>query len=181
MSAESFIPVSAPLLDGNEKRYLAECIDSGWISSEGPFVQRFEETLARRVRRTWGIAVCNGSAALDAAFEALGIGAGDEVIVPAFTIISCVGQLIRSGAIPVLVDSEPHTWNMDVAQIEAKITPRTRAILMVHIYGLPVDVDPLLQVARRHGLLVLEDAAQMHGQTYRGRPCGSFGDLSTFS
>jgi perosamine synthetase len=103
------------------------------------------------------------------------------VILPAFTIISCVGQIVRSGATPVLVDSDPLTWNMDVDQIESRITPRTKAIMIVHIYGLPVDVDPVLDLAERHGLLVIEDAAEMHGQTYKGRPCGSFGDVSTFS
>jgi perosamine synthetase len=176
-----FIAVNEPLLDGNEKNYLLQCIESGWISSEGPFVRRFEQAMCQRVNRKWGVAVCNGTAALDAAIEALGIGAGDEVILPAFTIISCVGQIVRSGARPVLVDSDPLTWNMAVEQIEEKITPRTRAIMMVHIYGLPVDVEPVLDIAQRHGLHVLEDAAQMHGQTYRGQPCGSFGEVSTFS
>jgi perosamine synthetase len=176
-----FIPVNEPLLDGNEKKYLLECIDSGWISSEGPFVKEFEERFAARVARTHGIAVTNGTAALDAAIDALEIGPGDEVILPAFTIISCVGQIVRAGAKPVLVDSDPITWNMDVGQIEAKITSRTRAIMIVHIYGLPVDVDSVLEIAKRHGLKVIEDAAEMHGQTYRDRPCGSFGDISVFS
>jgi perosamine synthetase len=175
------IPVNEPLLDGNEKRYLLECIDSGWISSEGPFVKSFEEKFAARFGRKHAIAVSNGTAALDAAIEALGIGPGDEVIMPSFTIISCVMQIVRNGAKPVLVDSDPRTWNMDVKAIEQKITPRTKAIMAVHIYGLPVDMDPLLALARRHDLKVLEDAAQMHGQTYKGKACGSFGDLSTFS
>lgn len=175
------IPVNTPLLDGNEKKYLAECIDSGWISSEGPFVQRFEAAFAARVGCRHGVAVCNGTAAIDAAIEALGIAAGDEVIVPAFTIISCIGQIVRAGATPVLVDSDPFTWNMNVRQVEARITPRTRAIMAVHIYGLPVDMDPLLAIAARHGLTVIEDAAQAHGQTYQGRPCGSFGAVATFS
>lgn len=175
------IPVNEPLLDGNEKRYLLECIETGWISSEGPFVKQFEQQFAARVERRHGIAVSNGTAALDAAIEALGIGPGDEVIMPAFTIISCIGQLVRAGAKPVLVDSDPITWNMDVGQIEAKITPQTKAIMVVHIYGLPVDMDPVLDIARRHGLKVLEDAAQMHGQTYKGQACGSFGDIGTFS
>ena len=181
MASTDFIAVNEPLLDGNEKAYLAECIDTGWISSEGPFVERFERAFANRVGRKWGVAVCNGTAALDAAIEALGIGAGDEVILPAFTIISCIGQLIRCGARPVLVDSDARTWNMDVTQIEEKITPRTKAIMVVHTYGLPVDMDPVLQIAKRHGLFVIEDAAEAHGQTYRSRPCGGFGDLSTFS
>ena len=181
MAADDFIAVNEPLLDGNEKKYLAQCIDTGWISSEGPFVQQFEQALAARVSRKWCVAVCNGTAALDAAIEALGIGPGDEVIMPAFTIISCIGQLIRCGARPVLVDSDARTWNMDVSQIEARITPRTKAIMVVHLYGLTADLDPILDIARRHGLRVLEDAAESHGQTYNGRPCGSFGDISTFS
>ncbi len=175
------IPVNEPLLDGNEKKYLLECIETGWISSEGPFVSRFESLFAARVGRRHGIAVCNGTAAIDAAVEALGIGPGDEVIMPAFTIISCISQIVRAGAKPVLVDSDPRTWNMDVSQIEARITSRTKAILLVHIYGLPADVAPVLEMARRYGLKVIEDAAEMHGQTYRGEPCGSFGDISVFS
>lgn len=175
------IPVNQPLLDGNEKKYLNQCIDTGWISSEGPFIKQFEEHFATRVARKHGIAVCNGTAALDAAIEALGIEAGDEVIMPTFTIISCIGQIVRAGAKPVFVDSDPVTWNMDVAQIEARITPRTKAIMAVHIYGLPVDMNAVLDIAKRHGLRIIEDAAQMHGQTYRGIPCGSFGDISTFS
>lgn len=175
------IPVNEPLLDGNEKKYLLECIETGWISSEGPFVKKFEEQFAARVSRKHGVAVCNGTAALDAAVEALHIGPGDEVIMPAFTIISCIGQIVRAGARPVLVDSDPVTWNMDVSQIEAKITPRTKAIMVVHIYGLPVDMDPVLEIAGCYRLKIIEDAAQMHGQMYKSKPCGSFGDISTFS
>jgi perosamine synthetase len=177
----NFIPVNEPHLDGNEKKYLAECIDTGWISSEGPFVKRFEETFAARMGRRHGIAVCNGTAALDAAVEALGIGPGDEVILPTFTIISCINQIVRSGATPVLVDANPLTWNMDVTQIEAKVTPRTKAIMVVHIYGLTVDMNPVRDICERHGLKLIEDAAEAIGQTYRGRPCGSFGDISTVS
>lgn len=176
-----FIPVNEPVLDGNEKKYLLECIETGWISSEGPFIREFEQKFADRVNRKHGIAVTNGTAAIDAAVDALGIGPGDEVIMPAFTIISCITQIVRCGATPVLVDSNPVTWNMDVAQIEAKITVRTKAIMVVHIYGLPVDMGPVLNIAKRHGLKIIEDAAEMHGQSYRGRPCGCFGDISTFS
>lgn len=176
-----FIPVNEPMLDGNEKQYLMECIETGWISSEGPFVKEFEQKFAARMGRKYGVAVCNGSAAIDATIEALGIGPGDEVIMPAFTIISCIGQIVRNGGVPVLVDSDPVTWNMDVAQIEPKITRRTKAIMIVHIFGLPVDVAPVLDIASRYGLKVVEDAAEMHGQTYNGKPCGSFGDISTFS
>ena len=176
-----FIPVNEPLLDGNEKKYLLECIETGWISSEGPFVKEFEQKFAERVGRMHGIAVTNGTAALDVAVEALDIGQGDEVIMPTFTIISCINQIVRNGAKPVLVDSDPVTWNMDVSQIEEKVTPCTKAIMIVHIYGLPVDVDPVLDIAERYGLKVIEDAAEMIGQTYRGKPCGNFGDISTFS
>jgi perosamine synthetase len=175
------IPVNEPLLDGNEKKYLCECIDTGWISSEGPFVKEFEARFAARVGRKYGIAVSNGSVAIDAAVVALGIGEGDEVIMPTFTIISCAAAVVRTGAVPVLVDSDPITWNMDFEQIETKITPRTKAIMVVHIYGLPVDMDPILALADKYGLKIIEDAAEMHGQTYRGRPCGSFGKISTFS
>lgn len=175
------IPVNEPLLDGNEKKYLLECIDTGWISSEGPFVERFEQAFARRVGRRHAVAAANGTAALDIAVEALAIGPGDEVILPTFTIISCIHQIVRAGATPVLVDSDPLSWNMDVEQVAAKITPRTKAIMAVHIYGLPVDMDPLLALAERHGLKLIEDASQMLGQTYKDRPCGSFGDISTFS
>jgi perosamine synthetase len=175
------IPVSEPLLNGNERRYVNECLDSGWISSEGPFSRKFEEQFAKRVGRRHGIAVCNGSAALEAAVAALGIGPGDEVILPSFTIISCAAAVIRSGATPVLVDSDPSTWNLDPSNLEALVSLRTKAIMVVHIYGLPVDMDPVLALAARHGLHIIEDAAEMHGQSYRGKPCGSFGSISTFS
>jgi perosamine synthetase len=175
------IPVNEPLLNGNEKHYLNECIDTGWISSEGPFIRKFEEGMAGLAQRKHGIAVCNGTVALEAAIAALELKPGDEVILPSFTIISCAAAVVRRGCVPVLVDSDPLTWNMDVSQIEPRITPRTRAIMAVHIYGLPVDMDPLLALARKYGLKVIEDAAEMHGQTYNGKPCGSFGDLSTFS
>lgn len=175
------IPVNEPLLDGNEKKYLIECIDTGWISSEGPFVTRFEKDMAAAVGRRHGIAVCNGTAALEVSVAALDLKPGDEVIMPTFTIISCAAAVIRLGCVPVLVDCDPITWNMDVTRIEARITPRTRAIMVVHTYGLPVDMAPVLAIAEKHGLKIIEDAAEMHGQTYRGRSCGSFGDLSIFS
>jgi perosamine synthetase len=176
-----FIPVNTPLLNGNEKKYLAECIDTGWISSEGPFVKEFEGRFASRVNRKFGISVCNGSVALDLAVAALGLGKGDEVIMPSFTIISCAAAIVRSGAVPVLVDSDAETWNMKISEIESRITRKTKAIMVVHIYGLPVDMDPLLEIAGKHGLKIIEDAAEMHGQDYKGKACGSFGDISCFS
>jgi len=177
----SFIPVNEPLLNGNEKEYLLECLNTGWISSEGPFVREFEEKMSARVNRKFGIAVCNGTAALETAVAALELESGDEVIMPTFTIISCAAAVVRRGCIPVLVDSDPATWNMDVSQVEEKINSKTKAIMVVHIYGLPVDIDPVLDLAKKYGLYVIEDAAEMHGQTYKGKPCGSFGDLSIFS
>ncbi|HEX2722813.1 MAG TPA: DegT/DnrJ/EryC1/StrS aminotransferase family protein [Gemmatimonadaceae bacterium] len=176
-----FIPVNQPVLDGNERKYLSQCIDTGWISSEGPFIREFEERFAARVGRRHGVAVCNGSAALDAACAAIGLDSGDEVIMPTFTIISCAAALTRLGVTPVLVDCDSSTWNMDVSALEQLITPRTKAIMAVHIYGLPVDMDPVLALAGKHRLVVIEDAAEMIGQTYYDRPCGSLGTISTFS
>lgn len=176
-----FIPVNEPLLNGNEKKYLCECIDTGWISSEGPFVKEFEQKMCATAGRKYGIAVSNGTAALEVAVQALGIGNGDEVIMPTFTIISCAMAVTKLGAVPVLVDSDIHTWNMNVDEIEAKITDKTKAIMIVHLYGLPVEVDKILSLAKKYNLKVIEDAAEMHGQTYNGKPCGSFGDISTFS
>ena len=177
----NFIPVNEPLLNGNEKKYLNECIDTGWISSEGPFIKKFEEDFAKRVNRKHAIAVANGTVAIDAAIEALGISKGDEIILPSFTIISCVSQILRNGAKPVFVDSDIKNWNMNVAQIEEKITTHTKAIMVVHIYGLPVDMDPILDLCKKYNLKLIEDAAEMHGQEYKGRPCGNFGDISIFS
>ena len=175
------IPVNEPLLNGNEKKYLNECIDTGWISSEGPFVKKLEEQFSVKNNRTYGVAVCNGTAALEIAVEALGITKGDEVIMPAFTIISCASAIVKMGAKPVLVDSDLQNWNMDVNQIETKITPKTKAIMVVHIYGLPVDMDAVIRIAKKHNLKIIEDAAEAHGQTYKGKACGSFGDISVFS
>lgn len=175
------ISVNTPLLDGNEKKYLAECIDTGWISSEGPFVSRLEQEMAVRLRRSHGVAVCNGSVALDLAIAALEIGPGDEVILPTLTIISCAAAVVRAGATPVVVDCDPITWNMNVCDLEARITSKTKAIMVVHVYGLPVDMAPVLELAQRYGLRVVEDAAELIGQEYNQLPCGSFGDISTLS
>ena len=175
------IPVNRPVLDGNESQYLQDCISSGWISSEGPFVERFEKSFAERVGRKFGVAVTSGTAALDIAIEMLDLSPGDEVIMPAFTIISCVHQVVRRGAIPVLVDCESDTWNMDTEQIESKISSRTKAILVVHIYGLPTDMVKVVQIASKYGLQIIEDSAEAHGLRVNGVPCGSFGLASTFS
>jgi perosamine synthetase len=182
-----FIAVNEPVIGSKEMEYVTECLESGWVSSEGPFVERFERAFAEMVGRRFGIAVCNGTAALDASIAALDIGVGDEIIMPTLTIISSIGQAVRSGAKPLLVDCDPATWNMDVQQIRARVeesikrSNRLKAIMIVHLYGLPADIDPLLDIAATYGLAVIEDSAEMIGQTYKGHPCGSFGDMSTFS
>ena len=176
-----FIQVNQPDLGGSEKKYLIECIDSGWLSSEGPFVMDFEEKFRRIVGRKFGVAVSNGSCALNLAVISLGLEPGSEIIMPAFTIISCAAAIVQAGLTPVLVDADATTWNMDPLKIEEKITAKTKAIMVVHIYGLPSDMEPILEIAQKHGLKIIEDAAEMHGQTYRNRPCGSFGEVSTFS
>ena len=175
------IPVNIPDLGPLERQYVLQCLEEGWISSEGPWIPRLEAACATRFERRYAIAVANGSVALDAALVALSLRPGDEVILPSMTIISCAAAVVRAGAVPVFVDADPVTWCMDVGQIAGRITERTRAIMPVHIYGLPVDMTPLLELAARHGLQIIEDAAESHGQTYGGRACGSFGDLSTFS
>lgn len=176
-----FVPVNEPLLDGNEKKYLMDCIETGWISSAGEYVSRLENEMAAYVGRKAGISVCNGTAALEDAVEALKLEKGSEVILPAFTIISCGNAIIKAGLKPVLVDADPDTWNMDVTKIEEKITDRTRAIMVVHLYGLPVDMDAVLDIAKRHNLYVIEDAAEAIGVKYRGKQCGSFGNVSAMS
>ncbi len=178
---QKFIPVNEPDLSGNEKKYLMECIDTGWISSEGPFIKKFEDNFCQKVGRRFGIAVSNGTVALEIAVKSLRIEPGSEVILPSFTIISCAAAIIRAGLIPVLVDADPNTWNMAPALVEEKITNKTKAIMVVHIYGLPTDMDAINEIADRYNLLIIEDAAEMHGQTYRGKPCGSFGSVSGFS
>ncbi|MEO0258478.1 MAG: DegT/DnrJ/EryC1/StrS family aminotransferase [candidate division WOR-3 bacterium] len=175
------IPVNEPLLDGEEKKYLLECIESGWIGSDGPFVKRFEEEFSKYIGKKFGIAVSSGTAALEVAVKALGLREGDEVILPTFTIISCAQAVVKTGAKPVLVDCDYRTFNMTAQDVLPKITPKTRAIMVAHIYGLPVDMAPILEIAKKHNLMVIEDAAEAIGLEYRGRKCGSFGDISVFS
>ncbi len=182
------IPVNEPLLNGREKELLAQCIDTGWISSDGPFVKEFEEKFSRYIGVQHGVAVCNGTAALEAALYGIDIKKGDEVIMPSFTIISCAIAALRLGAKPVLVDIDPETWNMDVSQIESKLTSKTKAIMPVHIYGHPVDMDPVFELAKTYDLKVVEDAAEVHGAEYFSKmcgnkwlKCGSMGDAAAFS
>lgn len=181
MISSKFISASEPLLKGNEKKYLIECVKSGWISSQGPFIKKFESSFASYVDRKYGVAVSNGTIAIDIVIEALRIGKGDEVIMPAFAFISGADAIVRAGAVPVLVECDPFTWNINVNEIESKITKHTKAIMVVHNYGLPVEMDLVLEIAKKHNLFVIEDAAEVHGQTYKGKKCGSFGIISTFS
>jgi perosamine synthetase len=169
------------LLDGNELRYVTECIESNWISSAGRFVGAFEERFAAAAGCAHGVACASGTAALHLALAALGIGPDDEVIVPTFTMIATANAVTYTGARVVLVDALAESWNLDVSQVEAKITPRTRAIVAVHTYGHPADMGPLREIAARHGLALLEDAAEAHGAAYRGAAAGSLGDAAVFS
>lgn len=175
------IPVAEPLVTDRDAELVNDALKSGWISSAGKYLDLFEERWADYCGMPHGIAVSNGSVALDLAVALLDLAPGDEVIMPSFTIISPAQSVVRAGGRPVLVDSEPSSWQMDAGQIEAKITSRTKALLVVHIYGHPADMDPILEIARRHGLMVIEDAAEVHGAQYRGRKCGGMGDISTFS
>jgi perosamine synthetase len=175
------IPVNEPLVGEAESKYVLECLRTGWISSEGRFIHEFEDRWAAYCGMSHGVAVSNGTVALEIAMACLNLQPGDEVILPSFTIISCAQAVTMCGLKPVLVDSDPRTWCMDVTQVEAKITPRTRAIMPVHIYGHPVDMDPLIELARKYNLIIIEDAAEVHGAEYKGRKCGGLGDLGCFS
>ena len=170
-----------PSLGGNELRYVTDAVTSGWISSGGEYLKRFEEGFAAYVGVRQGIGTTNGTTALHLALAALGIGPGDEVIIPDFTMISSAFAVCYCGAMPVFVDADPDTWNMDVAQVERRIGPRTKAIMAVHIYGHPTDMDPLLALAKERAIPILEDAAEAHGAEYKGRRCGAIGDVAAFS
>jgi perosamine synthetase len=175
------IPVCEPLIAPRDIELVNDALASGWVSSAGKYLDLFEERWAAYCGMPYGIAVSNGSTALDIAVALLDLEPGDEVVMPTFTIISPAQAVVRAGGVPVLVDSDPVTWQMDASGIEARITSRTRAILVVHIYGHPADMDPILALAERHGLAVIEDAAEAHGAEYKGRRCGGIGHISTFS
>lgn len=175
------IPVCEPYLSGNELKYVADCIETNWISSHGKYINEFEHGFAGYCGAEYGISTTSGTTALHLALVSLGIGKDDEVIVPAFTMCASVFAIVYTGAKPVLVDSELETWNMDVSQIEQKITRKTRAIMPVHIYGHPCDMDPIMDVARKYQLYVVEDAAEAHGAEYKGKRVGGIGDVGCFS
>lgn len=175
------IPIYQPSLSGNEKKYVNECLDSTWISSKGRFIAEFEQKFAAYTNIRHATTVCNGTVALHLALVALGIGPGDEVIVPTLTYISSVNAITYTGATPVFVDSLESTWQIDPEDVRRKLTDRTRAIMVVHLYGHPCDMDPLVAIAREHGLFMIEDCAEAFGTLYKGQHVGSFGDIATYS
>jgi perosamine synthetase len=176
-----FISVCEPFLNGKEKEYVLDCMETGWISSSGKYVTAFEEKFAKYCDCKYGVAVCNGTVSLHLALAALGIGKGDEVIIPNFTMIASAFAVCYTGAIPVFVDADPETWNIDAVKIEEKITSKTRAIMPVHIFGNPCDMDAISALAKRYNLFIVEDAAEAHGATYGGKKVGAFSDVASFS
>ena len=175
------IPVCSPLLAGNELAYVTEAVSTGWISSSGKYVTEFEKTFADYCGVKHGIAVCNGTVALHLALAALEIGPGDEVIIPDFTMIASAFAVCYTGAQPVFVDACPKTWNIDVERVKEKITPRTKAIMPVHIFGNPCDMSALRALAEKHGIVLLEDAAEAHGAEFSGIKAGALGKIAAFS
>jgi perosamine synthetase len=175
------IPVCEPTLNGNELAYVTEAVKTAWISSAGEYIKKFEESFAAYCGVKHGVSCSSGTAALHLAIEAMGIGKGDEVIIPTFTMIASANAVIYAGAKPVLVDSELETWNIDPTKIEEKITDKTKAIMVVHTYGHSVDMDRIKEIATKHNLPIIEDAAEAHGAEYKGRKIGSIGDIACFS
>ena len=175
------IPIYQPFLGGNEKKYVLECLDSSWISSKGKFVSLFEEKFARYIGSKYATSVSNGTVGLHLSLVALGIGPGDEVIVPTLTYIASVNSITYTGATPVFVDSLESTWQMDPQAIIQKITSRTKAIMVVHLYGHPCDMDSIMQIAKEKELFVIEDCAENFGSYYNGKHVGLFGDVAVFS
>jgi perosamine synthetase len=181
MNERTWLPVSDADLGGNERKYLLEAFDSGWISGSGPFVERFERDFAGFCGSRHGLACANGTVAIHLALLALGVGPGDEVIVPSLTYIATANAVTYCGATPVFADCDPETWNITAESIEPLVTARTKGIIVVHLYGNPVAMDPVISLADKHGLFILEDSAEAHGAEYNGRRTGTFGDISIFS
>lgn len=175
------IPIASPIFKGNEKKYLMDCIDSGWISSKGEYIEKFEKKVATLVGTKYAASCANGTVALHLALLPFDLKEGDEVIMPTLTYIATANAVKYCNATPVFVDSEVGTWNMDPKLIEEKITPKTKGIIVVHLYGNPVDMDPVMEIAKKHNLFVVEDAAESLGATYKGKMTGSFGDIGSFS
>ena len=178
---EKFIPVCEPMLAGNELKYVIDAVSTGWISSSGKYVTEFENEFAGYCECKYGVAVCNGTIALHLALVSLGIGKGDEVILPTFTMIASAFAVCYTGATPVFVDADKETFNIDVKKIEEKISPRTKAIMPVHIFGKMCDMDAICAIAKKYNLYIVEDAAEAHGAKYKGKKAGSFSDIAAFS
>jgi perosamine synthetase len=175
------IPVFKPKIEKEDIKEVSRVLSEGYVSGESSVVKEFEKNFSKSIQMNFGIAVSNGTTALEIAIQALKLEPGSEVILPTLAIISTVGAVIKSGAVPVFIDSDLRNWNMKAQDIESKITKNTRVILVVHTYGLPVDMRIILDVAKKYNLIVIEDAAEAHGLFYNGRICGSMGDISTFS
>lgn len=175
------IPVNSPLIAKNAKKYVLDCVNSGWVSSAGAYIEKFEEKFSEFLGVKYSVTTTNGTSALHLAIASLNIGKGDEVIVPDLTIISCALAVIYTGATPIFVDVEKTTGNIDPKKIEEKITKRTKAIMVVHLYGHPADMDPILSLAKKYNLKVIEDAAEAHGAEYKGKKVGGLGDIGCFS
>jgi len=175
------IPVNEPLIGKEELRNVVDCVKSGWISSKGNYIKSFEEEFAKFCGVRYGISTTSGTTALHLALACLGIKKGDEVIMPTFTMIATAYAVLYLGAKPVFIDSEDRTWNMDVSKVEEAINSKTKALLPVHIYGHPVDMDAVIRLSKKYGLFIIEDAAEAHGAEYKSRLCGSMGDMGCFS
>lgn len=181
ISKFNFIPVCEPVVGEKEEEYLRDCIKTNWISSQGKYVDDFSKNFAQFCGVKYCVLTTSGTTALHLALTALNIGKGDEVIIPSFTMIATAFAVIYTGATPVLVDSESETGNIDVTKIEKKISPKTKVVLPVHIYGHPCDMDPIMNLARKYKLAVVEDAAEAHGAEYKGRRVGGVGQIGCFS
>ena len=178
---KKIIPVSSPVITNNDARYVYKVTKSGWVSSSGKEINLFEKKLSKLVNRKYACAVSSGTAALEIAVKSLGLKKNDEIIMPSFTIISNAISIIKNHAKPVLVDSDMSNWNINIENIKKKITKKTKALMIPHIYGFPCEMDKILNICKKYKLYLIEDAAEMIGQTYKNKPCGSFGDISTFS
>lgn len=175
------IPVCYPFIGEKELEYVTDCIKTNWISSKGKYVKEFENNFAKYCNFKYGVATTNGTTALHLALACLGISKGDEVIIPSFTMIATAFAIVYCGAKPVLVDAKTDTWNMDIKKIEGKITDKTKVIMPVHIYGHPCDMDPIMELAKKYNLYVVEDAAEVHGAKYKGKKAGGIGNIGCFS
>jgi perosamine synthetase len=178
---DKFYNVAHPILNGNEKKYVADCLDSTWISSNGSYINRFEQEFAEYIHTDHAISCSNGTTGLHLALMAHGVKEDDEVIIPTFTFVATANAIAYCGATPVFVDAEPDTWNINPLLIEKKITPRTKGIIVVHLYGHPTDMDPVIALAQKYGLFIIEDAAEAMGAEYKGRKVGSIGHTAVFS